>query len=119
MALATISNVAYVFYSSVRTRAGDRRIQRLQGYTLAELALMDLAIRATPAGSEGLGFSLMMSVRNLALIWHPDWFGSKAPGPISFFVQFSSDRQFGDNVHHGSTGVPVAHGHRRPQGRRS
>ena len=46
------------------------------GYTLAELALMDLAVRATPAGSEGLGFSLMMSVRNLAL-FGTDWFGSK------------------------------------------
>jgi hypothetical protein len=29
-----------------------------------------------PAGSEGLGFSLMMSVRNLALSG-TDWFGSK------------------------------------------
>ena len=45
------------------------------GYTLAELALMDLAVRATPAGSEGLGFSLMVSVRNLAL-FGTDWFGS-------------------------------------------
>lgn len=32
--------------------------------TLAELPLMDLAARATPRGSEGLGFALMMSVRN-------------------------------------------------------
>jgi hypothetical protein len=46
------------------------------GYTLAELALMDLAVRSTPAGSEGLGFSLMVSVRNLAL-FGTDWFGSK------------------------------------------
>ena len=46
------------------------------GYSLAELALMDLAVRATPAGSEGMGFSLMMSVRNLAL-FGTDWFGSK------------------------------------------
>ena len=37
---------------------------------------MDLAIRATPAGSEGLGFSLMMSVRNLAL-YGTDWIGAK------------------------------------------
>ena len=29
---------------------------------------MDLAIRGTPKGSEGLGFSLMMSVRNFALV---------------------------------------------------
>jgi hypothetical protein len=42
---------------------------------LAELALMDLAVRSTPAGSEGLGFSIMISVRNLAL-FGTDWFGS-------------------------------------------
>lgn len=34
---------------------------------LAELALMDLAVRATPPGCEALGFSLMMSVRNFGL----------------------------------------------------
>jgi hypothetical protein len=46
------------------------------GYlALAELALMDLAVRSTPAGSEGLGFSIMVSVRNLAL-FGTDWFGS-------------------------------------------
>ncbi len=46
------------------------------GYTLAEVAMMDLAVRATPSGSEGLGFSLMMSVRNFTL-FGSDWFGSK------------------------------------------
>jgi predicted MFS family arabinose efflux permease len=33
----------------------------------SELALMDLAVRATPRGCESLGFSLMMSARNFAL----------------------------------------------------
>ena len=33
----------------------------------SELSLMDLAVRSTPRGCEGLGFSLMMSARNLAL----------------------------------------------------
>ena len=33
----------------------------------SELALMDLAVRATPRGAESLGFSLMMSARNFAL----------------------------------------------------
>jgi hypothetical protein len=33
----------------------------------SELALMDLAVRATPSGCESLGFSLMMSARNFAL----------------------------------------------------
>ena len=46
------------------------------GGTIAELALMDLAVRATPVGSEGLGYSLMLSIRNLALSG-TDWFGSK------------------------------------------
>ena len=72
--LGTAANLGYLFYSS----AG--RAQVIEGfngvgYTLAELALMDLAVRATPAGSEGLGFSLMMSVRNLAL-FGTDWFGA-------------------------------------------
>jgi len=71
----TASNLGYLFYSSV---ARAQAIESFNGfaYTLAELALMDLAVRATPAGSEGLGFSLMMSVRNLAL-FGTDWFGSK------------------------------------------
>jgi predicted MFS family arabinose efflux permease len=34
---------------------------------LSELALMDLAIRATPPGCEGLGFALMLSVRNFGI----------------------------------------------------
>ncbi len=34
---------------------------------LSELALMDLAVRSTPPGCEGLGFALMMSVRNFGI----------------------------------------------------
>ncbi len=34
---------------------------------LSELALMDLAVRSTPRGCEGLGFALMMSVRNFGI----------------------------------------------------
>jgi predicted MFS family arabinose efflux permease len=34
---------------------------------VAELCLMDLAVRSTPKGCEALGFSLMMSVRNFGL----------------------------------------------------
>lgn len=73
--IGTLGNLAYLFYS---TAARAQVIEGFNGfaYTLAELALMDLAVRATPAGSEGLGFSLMMSVRNLAL-FGTDWFGSK------------------------------------------
>jgi MFS family permease len=75
LVMGMLANLAYLWYSSFL------RAQLIDGfngfgYTLAELVLMDLAIRATPAGSEGLGFSLMMSVRNLAL-FGTDWFGSK------------------------------------------
>ncbi|HEV2098000.1 MAG TPA: MFS transporter [Stellaceae bacterium] len=75
MTIATVANLGYVFYSSL---GRAQMIEGLNGfgYTLAELALMDLAVRSTPAGSEGLGFSLMVSVRNLAL-FGTDWFGSK------------------------------------------
>ena len=34
---------------------------------LAELALMDLAVRSTPKGCEALGFALMMAVRNFGI----------------------------------------------------
>jgi hypothetical protein len=72
---ATAGNLGYLYYTSF-TKA--QFIDGLNGfaYNLAELALMDLAIRATPRGSEGMGFSLMMSVRNLAL-GGTDWLGSK------------------------------------------
>src|SRR5215813_12760484 len=74
MLAATIANLGYLFYSSL---GRGQVIEGLNGfgYTLAELALMDLAVRSTPAGSEGLGFSIMVSVRNLAL-FGTDWFGS-------------------------------------------
>jgi hypothetical protein len=75
LTIATVANLGYLFYSSFTNAQLIDGINGF-GYTLAELALMDLAIRATPAGSEGLGFSLMMSVRNLAL-FGTDWFGSK------------------------------------------
>jgi len=74
MVLATAANLGYLFYSSAGRAQAIEGLNGF-GYTLAELALMDLAVRATPAGSEGLGFSLMISVRNLAL-FGTDWFGS-------------------------------------------
>jgi len=43
--------------------------------TFGVLPLFDLATRATPKGSEGLGFALMMSLRNFAL-FSADWIGS-------------------------------------------
>lgn len=65
--ISIIINVAgtmlYLFYKSATAAAIIESQNGLIG-TVAELALMDLAARATPKGSEGLGFALMMSVRN-------------------------------------------------------
>jgi predicted MFS family arabinose efflux permease len=69
------AQLGYLFYSTV---GRARIIESFNGfgYTLAEVAMMHLAVRATPSGSEGLGFALMMSVRNLSL-FGSDWVGSK------------------------------------------
>jgi hypothetical protein len=45
------------------------------GFTLAEVAMMHLAVRATPAGCEAMGFALMMAVRNFGL-FGGDWLGA-------------------------------------------
>ncbi|MEP7354018.1 MAG: MFS transporter [Acidobacteriota bacterium] len=82
---ATFLNLGYLYYSSFGRAQWIDGLNGF-GYTLAELALMDLAIRATPRGSEGMGFSLMMSVRNLAL-YGTDWIGSKLLD--DFHVPFS------------------------------
>src|SRR5207245_1810414 len=74
IALSALGTLGYLFYRSGMAAA---LIEGENGLlvTLAELALMDLAARATPRGSEGLGFALMMSVRNAALAVS-DIFGS-------------------------------------------
>jgi predicted MFS family arabinose efflux permease len=66
ISLSALGTLCYLFYRSATAAA---LIEGENGFliTLAELALMDLAARATPRGSEGLGFALMMSVRNGAL----------------------------------------------------
>ena len=74
MAFGTAANLGYLFYSSVPNAQIVEGFNGF-GFTLAELALMDLAVRATPKGSEGLGFALMMAVRNLA-VSGTDWLGS-------------------------------------------
>jgi len=72
--LGACGNLAYLFYDSA---AAARLIECFNGfgYTMAEVALMHLCVRATPAGSEALGFSLLMSVRNFCL-YGSDWLGS-------------------------------------------
>lgn len=74
LASSAVTTLGYMFYSSVMNA---RIIDGVNGFTftLCEVALMDLAVRATPRGSEGLGFSLMVSVRNFAL-FGTDWLGS-------------------------------------------
>jgi predicted MFS family arabinose efflux permease len=75
LAMGTMANLVFLFYSSPGNAQMCEAFNGF-GYTLAELSLLDLATRATPSGSEALGFSLMMSVRNFAL-YGTDWIGSK------------------------------------------
>lgn len=72
---ATLGTLSFLAYSSSTAAMG---IEAFNGFmfTLAELALIDLAARATPAGCEGLGYSLILSIRNVAL-FGADIVGSK------------------------------------------
>ncbi len=71
-----LGQLCYAFYNSM---AQAYVIESLWGvgWASADMALTDLYMRATPKGSEALGFSLMVSVRNLSL-FGADWLGSKA-----------------------------------------
>lgn len=64
--LAALATLGFLFYHSGTAAAVIESENGLLG-TLAPLALMDLAVRATPRGSESLGFSLMMSVTNIGM----------------------------------------------------
>jgi hypothetical protein len=66
VATAAGGTLLYLFYSKW-TRAIFIESQNGFFFSLAELALLDLAARATPKGCEGLGYSLMLSIRNVAL----------------------------------------------------
>ena len=74
LSLATATTLGYLFYTSV---ANAQLIEAAHGFggAIATLALVDLSVRATPAGSEGLGYALMISISNLARIG-TDWAGS-------------------------------------------
>ena len=63
---AAVGTLLYLFYSTW-TRAVFIESQNGFFFTLAELALLDLAARATPPGCEGLGYSLMLSIRNVTI----------------------------------------------------
>jgi MFS family permease len=66
VALAGLGTLFYLFYSSPSRAI---LIEAQAGFfgTLAEVVLLDLAARATPRGCEGLGYSLILSMRNLSL----------------------------------------------------
>src|SRR5262249_16936069 len=51
----------------------------------SELALMDMAVRATPRGCESLGFSLMMSAHNHVLKVRPARGSVSAPDYLGVF----------------------------------
>jgi predicted MFS family arabinose efflux permease len=76
LAIGTAATFTYLNYGSLLQA---RMCASFNGFcgTFASTALMDLAVRATPAGSEGLGFSLMVSVRNITL-FGSNWLGSMA-----------------------------------------
>jgi len=64
--LNAVLTLTYLFYTS-EVRAMFIEAQGGFVGTLAELVMMDMAVRATPKGCEGMGFSLMMSVRNTGI----------------------------------------------------
>jgi MFS family permease len=66
LSFATVATLCYAHYNTYEQGMVAEGLYGA-GYALAECTLMDLAIRSTPKGSEGLGFALMMSVRNFAL----------------------------------------------------
>lgn len=71
----TLANLGYLFYTSV-THAQMIESFNGFGYTLAELALMDLTLRAAPKGSEGLGMAILLSLKTFA-IFGTDWLGAQ------------------------------------------
>jgi MFS family permease len=66
IAASACGTLFYLFYSSW-IPAVLIECQNGLFFGLAEIAILDLAARATPKGCEGLGYSLMLSIRNVAL----------------------------------------------------
>jgi predicted MFS family arabinose efflux permease len=66
IALAALGTLFYLFYSNYG-RAVLIDSQNGFFFGFAEVALMDLAARSTPKDCEGLGYSLILSIRNVAL----------------------------------------------------
>ena len=66
IATTASGTLLYLFYNSLNLARGID-FQNGLFFGFAEVALIDLAARATPPGCEGLGYSLILSVRNLSL----------------------------------------------------
>lgn len=66
VATSAAGTLLFLFYNSL-TLAWGIDFQNGLFFGFAEVALIDLAARTTPAGCEGLGYSLMMSIRNISL----------------------------------------------------
>jgi predicted MFS family arabinose efflux permease len=81
-----VAQMGYAFYNSMPQAYIIESFWGL-GWASADMALSDLYMRATPAGSEALGFSLMVSVRNLSL-FGADWLGAKAME--AYHIHFST-----------------------------
>ena len=71
----SIGTLLYLFYHDKSSATWITAIEGLTGI-LATLPVYDLGARATPKGSEALGYSIMMSVWNLSS-GLSDWIGSK------------------------------------------
>lgn len=66
--------LGYLFYDTYLHAQAIEAVNGA-GTALGEIVVMHLAVRATPAGSEALGFAVLMAVRNL-FMWGGDWLGS-------------------------------------------
>jgi hypothetical protein len=71
---SALAPLGYLFYDSY---VHAQTIEAANGFggALGEIAVMHLAVRATPSGSEALGFAVLMAVRNF-FMWGSDWLGS-------------------------------------------
>jgi hypothetical protein len=77
LACIVIGASAQAAYACYNSYFGARFIDSYNGFgfTLAEVAIIHLAVRATPAGCESLGFAILMAVRNFGL-FGGDWLGA-------------------------------------------
>jgi Na+/melibiose symporter-like transporter len=67
ISVTVLSSLCYLGYVSHKTAIVIEGIGML-GYTLSNLPLYDLAARATPKGSEALGYAVMLAFWNLSMM---------------------------------------------------